>query len=264
MISMQTIYGIHPVLESLKSGGKGIERLILAHGKKGEAVKEILNLAAQKHIAIEYKDRSYIDKIVPTKRHQGIVCFCKEFKYRSFYKIIEDVTSSEKGGFILILDSVMDPQNLGSLIRSGHCFGANAVVIPKNRAASVTPAVVKASAGCAEYISVSQVTNIATTLDLLKREGFWIYGTDVKEGKNIAQFDFSGRIGVVLGGEGSGLRPLVRQKCDFMISIPMEGKIDSLNVSVAGGILLYEIMKSRTSACDMVRPQSPGRKNEIY
>lgn len=241
------IYGIHPILESLKSGGEGIERIILARGKKSDAVKEILAVAERKGIAVKYDERAALDRLAEGKRHQGIICLCREFIYTPLEEIISQCTHSESGGLILILDSILDPQNLGSLIRSGHCFGATGVVIPKNRAAPVTPAVMKASAGSAGHAAISRVVNIGAAIDALKEKGFWIYGADVAKGQDIHNFDYQGRVGLVLGSEGTGLRPLVKGKCDFLITMPMAGRIDSLNVSVAGGILMYEIMRTRHS-----------------
>ncbi len=247
MKSMQAIYGIHPVLETLRSGGEGIETIILVRGKKGDAFREIVKLADQKKIRIKYEDRSTVDRLAMGKRHQGVVCVCEQFSYTPFHDIVLRTKGAESGGVILILDSVTDPQNLGSLIRSAHCFGVQGVVIPKDRAAPVSPAAMKASAGSAGYTAVAQVANIASTIDSLKEEGFWIYGADASKGRDARQFDFSGPVGLVLGSEGAGLPPLDKQKCDFLISIPMVGKIDSLNVSVAGGVLLYEIMRNRRS-----------------
>ena len=185
------------------------------------------------------------------QRHQGIVCLCEEFIYTPLEEVISQCTHSESGGLILILDSILDPQNLGSLIRSGHCFGAKGIIIPKNRAAPVTPAVMKASAGSAGHTAISRVVNIGAAIDTLKEEGFWIYGADVAKGQDTRNFDYQGRVGLVLGSEGTGLRPLVKGKCDFLITMPMAGRIDSLNVSVAGGILMYEIMRNK---CSCVSP----------
>jgi len=244
---MQVIYGIHPILESLKSGGEGIERIIIARGKKNDPIKEILFIAGEKGIAVKYDDRAAIDRLAAGKRHQGIVCLCTEFIYTPLEEIISQCTHSESGGLILILDSILDPQNLGSLIRSGHCFGAKGIVIPKNRAAPVTPTVIKASAGSAGHTVISRVVNIGAAIDALKKEGFWIYGADIAKGQDTQNFDYHGRVGLVLGSEGAGLRPLVKGKCDFLVTMPMVGRIDSLNVSVAGGILMYEIMRNRYS-----------------
>ncbi|MEA2014878.1 MAG: 23S rRNA (guanosine(2251)-2'-O)-methyltransferase RlmB, partial [Thermodesulfobacteriota bacterium] len=147
----------------------------------------------------------------------------------------------------LILDGITDPQNLGSLIRTALCFGVDGLVIPENRAASVTPAVIKASAGAALHLPIAMVVNISRTIDKLKKEGFWIYGADASSGENLHNLDYSNHAGLVMGSEGKGIRSLVRKKCDFLISIPITDPIDSLNVSIAGGIILYEMNLNRNT-----------------
>ncbi len=153
------------------------------------------------------------------------------------------IARPKKNVLILILDGITDPQNLGSLIRTALCFGVAGLVIPENRAASVTPSVIKASAGAALHLPIIKVVNISRTIDQLKEVGFWIYGADADCGEGIRSPDYSNHAGLVLGSEGKGIRPLVRKKCDVLISIPMTGSIDSLNVSVAGGIILYEVTR---------------------
>ncbi|MDD5475024.1 MAG: 23S rRNA (guanosine(2251)-2'-O)-methyltransferase RlmB [Syntrophales bacterium] len=242
---MQVIYGLHPVLEYLRSGGENMEGIILSPDKKGVAVEEILDLARSKGIPVRRERTEAMDRMAQGKRHQGVLSLCGNFAYTPLDDIISEDTSAEENRPLLILDSVTDPRNLGSLVRSAHCFGARCVVIPKDRAAPVTPSVIKASAGSAHHIAICQAANIARTMDLLKEAGYWIYGADASEGVDCRELDYLGRIALVMGSESSGLRPLVRQKCDFLIKVPMEGVIDSLNVSVAGGIILYEAMQCR-------------------
>jgi 23S rRNA (guanosine2251-2'-O)-methyltransferase len=169
---------------------------------------------------------------------------CETFDYSSVDDIIANRRDDFKKNLILILDSITDPQNLGSLIRTAHCCGANGVIIPENRSASVTASVMKASAGAAHHIPVAVVVNLSNTLLYLKEKGFWIYGTDPVSGKYVSTLDYEGHIGLVMGSEGKGMRPLIKKKCDFLLSIPIMGKIDSLNVSVAAGIILYEILRA--------------------
>ncbi len=241
---MQVIFGINPLLEDLKSQTGRVSKIIVAQGKGGEAVEKILSLAKQKGIHIEFKERSHLDRKAGQGSHQGIVGFCEHFAYASVDDIIANRHPDFKYNLILILDSITDPQNLGTLIRTAHCCGANGVIIPENRSASVTGTVIKASAGAANHASIARVVNLSKSIDYLKEQGFWIYGTDPASGKEFGSFDYDGHIGLVMGSEGTGMRPLIRKKCDFLLSIPTKGKIDSLNVSVAAGIILYEILRT--------------------
>lgn len=242
---MQVLYGLHPVLEHLRSGGEDLETILLSPEKRGAAVEEILQRARRKGIPVRRESREAMDRLVPGKRHQGVLSLCGDYAYTPLERIIETDGGRDETSLVLILDSVTDPQNLGSLVRSAHCFGARGVVIPKDRAASVTPAVMKVSAGSARHTALCQVANIARTMEQLKEAGYWIYGADASGGSDCRDLDYRGRVALVLGSEGSGLRPLVRRACDFLVQIPMQGVIDSLNVSVAGGILLYEVARSR-------------------
>ena len=241
---MQVIFGIHSLLEALKSQKEGMGKVIVAHGRGGAAIQKIMNLAKQRVIPVEFRERSYLDRQAGHKFHQGVVGLCENFAYVSVDDVIANRHIDFANDLILILDGITDPQNLGSLIRGAHCFGANGVIIPENRSAAVTAAVVKASAGAAHHIPIAMVVNLSNTIEYLKEKGFWIYGTDPVSGKNVSTFDYKGQIGLVMGSEGRGMRPLIKKKCDFLLSIATMGKIDSLNVSVAAGIILYEILRS--------------------
>jgi len=238
---MQIIYGVHPVAEALRDGGT-IEKVALTREGKQSAISKIVELASRRKIPVVFTDREYLNTIAGTRHHQGVICICEEYRYASMDEILSDCTS-RKNSLILVLDGITDPQNLGSLIRSALCFGAAGLVIPENRAASVTPAVIKASAGAALHLPIVRVVNIARTVDQLKEKGFWIYGADAGCGEGLHSSDYRGHTGLVMGSEGKGIRPLVKKKCDFLISIPMTDRLDSLNVSVAGGIILYEITR---------------------
>jgi 23S rRNA (guanosine2251-2'-O)-methyltransferase len=238
---MQVIYGVHPVAEALKGDGK-IEKIFLTReGRQGSA-REIVDLASRKNIPVVFTDRHKLNAIADTRHHQGVICVCEEYRYADIDQVLAGCTA-QKHTVLLILDGITDPQNLGSLIRTAFCFGAAGLVIPKKRAASVTSSVIKASAGAALHLPIARVANISATIDRLKAEGFWIYGTEANCGQEVRSPDYSDSVGLVLGSEGKGIRPLVRKKCDVLISIPMAGSLDSLNVSVAGGIILYEITR---------------------
>ncbi len=242
---MVIIYGINPALEALEGDGSVIQKVVVARGRSGEKFHKLLSIARQKNIDVEFREREYLDRLAGRAAHQGVVCFGVPFSYVGVDDVIGHCIEPFRDHLVLILDSVTDPQNLGTLIRTAHCFGVNGVIIPENRAASVTPAVLKASAGAAQHTPVARVVNIAQTIDDLKDRGFWIYGAEAEAAEDICRVHYQGHAALVMGSEGKGLRPLVRKKCDFLISIPMGGRIGSLNVSVAAGVILFDIFTKR-------------------
>jgi 23S rRNA (guanosine2251-2'-O)-methyltransferase len=239
---VQVIYGINPLLEVLKDQGKVIIKLVIASGRGGDSIREIMELARRARIPVKFRDRDYLDRQTGGKSHQGVIGFAQDFAYVTVDDIIANRHEEFRNNLVLILDGITDPQNLGSLIRTAHCFGANGVIIPKDRSASITATVMKASSGTAGYTPVAMEVNLSNTIAYLKDKGFWIYGADAEKGENIRTMDYRGHVAVVMGSEGKGIRPLIKKKCDFFISVPMRGKIDSLNVSVAAGIILHEIV----------------------
>ncbi len=239
---MQMIYGINPVMEAIKTVGGGLEKIIVMRSKAGKPVQTILQMAAREGIPVEFRDKSHLEQLAPGESHQGIIGLCKDYGYADVDDIIANRHASLRRDLVLILDGITDPQNLGSLVRTAHCLGANGVIIPEHRAAPVTAAAVKASAGTAYYVPIAMVSNLANTIEYLKTKGFWAYGTYAPDGDDIRSVNFDEKVALVMGSEGKGIRELVRKKCDFLVSIPMLGKIDSLNVSVAAGIAIYEIL----------------------
>ena len=242
---MEVIYGINSIRDLLRRNKDGWEKIFIAAGRKGSSVAEIIDLARTRKIPLEFGERKYLDKIAGTPENQGVVAIYKSFVYADLDILIKNRKEHFNFDLILILDSIMDPQNLGSIIRAAHCLGANGVVIPENRAAQVTAAVNKASAGSVHQLPVARVVNLAQSLDYLKDKGFWIFGADAHDGRSVQDVDFNCSVALVLGGEEKGIRPLIKKKCDFLINIPMAGNFDSLNVSVAAGIVLYEILRQR-------------------
>lgn len=238
---MQVIYGVNPVLEALKLGHGYLEKICISRPAGDQLTKSILGLAKSRGVPVEFRDKANIERLAGSGGHQGIVGLCKKYKYSDVEDIIGNRHSSFKHSIILVADGINDPQNLGSLIRTAHCLGVNGVVIPANRSAQVTAAVVKASAGAAHYMPVAMVVNVASTLDYLKDRGFWIYGTEADAGKPLNSLEYETDIVIVVGSEGGGIRPLIKKKCDFLLSVPMLGKIDSMNVSVAAGIIIYAV-----------------------
>ena len=241
--SFQVIYGINPLWETIKGNPREIVRISVAPGRKGEQILEILEEAARFSIPVVEVGRSKLDMLAGSGVHQGVVATIRPYVYVDLDEMLQSAQENINGQIVVILDSITDPQNLGAIIRTAHCFGAAGVIIPQDRSASVTPTVVKASAGAARHVRVTMVANLSRTIDTLKEKGFWVYGTDAGAGLDPRSATFAGKIALVMGSEGQGLRDLIRKKCDFLLSIPMIGKIGSLNVSVATGIVMHEIFR---------------------
>ncbi len=240
---MQVIYGINPLLEIFLTCPTMVEKIVIAEGRGGEALQKIMKLASDHGVPVEFTGREKVEKLAPRRIHQGIVGLCREHAYATVDDVIANRHKKSRYDLIIILDSINDPQNLGAIIRTAHCCGANGVIIPSNRAASVTASVVKASAGAVYRIPTAMTVNLVRTIEYLKDKGFWIYGADAASEDSFHTPDYEGHIGLVLGNEGLGIRPLIRKKCDFLISIPIRGEVASLNVSAAAGVILYEILR---------------------
>lgn len=242
---MEVIYGVNTIRDLIRQSKDGWEKIIIASGRGGSSVKEIIELAQRRKIPLEFCERKYLDKLSGTSENQGIVALYKSFVYADLDVLIANRNKSFNFDLIVVLDSIMDPQNLGSIIRTAYCMGANGVIIPEDRAAQVTAAVYKSSAGSVNQIPVARVVNLAQSLDYLKDKGFWAFGADAQEGRNLKDMDFNCSVALLMGGEEKGIRPLLKKKCDFLITIPMAGNFDSFNVSVAAGIIQYEIIGQR-------------------
>ncbi len=240
---MQVIYGINPLLEVLIAQPEQLKKVVIVAGREGDGVKQILKLAAEHGIPVEFSAKDRMEKLAPRQVHQGVAAICRAHAYATVDEVVAHRHEKSKHNLVVLLDSVTDPQNLGSIIRTAHCCGANGVIIPENRAASVTASVSKASAGAVQYLPTAMVVNLAHTIEYLKERGFWIYGADAAAQTDIQAPDYEGNIALVMGSEGRGIRPLIVKKCDFLISIPMRGQVASLNVSVATGVILFEILR---------------------
>ena len=238
------IVGRNPVLEALKSG-KPIEKIFFLFGVQGGSVGKIRHLAKQRGILCADVGREKFEEMVGDAPAQGIAALAAEKSYVDVDDILAVADSRREAPFLLVLDEIEDPQNLGALIRTAECAGVHGVVIPKHHAAHVSTAVGKASAGASEHMSVAKVTNIAACLDELKEAGVWVVGAAPEGVKIFTEIDYSMPVAVVIGSEGKGLRKLVREKCDFLVKIPLFGKVESLNASVAGALLMYEVVKKR-------------------
>lgn len=237
------VEGRNPVLEALRSR-RTIEKILVAKGERTGSIREILKKARENKIVIQEVERSRLDQLSVSGAHQGVIAFVTPYTYVTIDHILKRAADRGEDPFVIVLDGLTDPHNLGSILRTAECCGAHGVIIPKRRAVGLTPAAIKASAGAVEFIPVAKVTNISSTLDDLKDRGLWVAGADMK-GEVYTRANLTGPIALVIGGEGSGLGRLVKEKCDFLISIPLKGEIESLNASVAAGILMYEVLRQR-------------------
>lgn len=240
-----TIEGRNAVLEAFRSG-KTIDKLFVMDGCKDGPIMSILREAKKSDTIIKYVEKDRLDKMSQTGRHQGVIANAAAYEYAQVEDILQAARDKNEAPFIFILDGIEDPHNLGAIIRTANLSGAHGVIIPKRRAAGLTATVLKTSAGALNYTPVAKVTNIATTIEDLKKEGLWFVCADMG-GEVMYNLDLKGAIGLVIGNEGEGVSRLVREKCDFVASIPMKGNIDSLNASVAAGVLAYEIVRQRMS-----------------
>lgn len=237
------IFGRNAVKELL-ANGRDIEKLYILQGEREGSVNVLLGIAADRKLPIHEVDKARLDSIALGGNHQGIIAIAAERNYATVEEILDYAAEKGEAPFIIILDGVEDPHNLGALIRSAECCGAHGVIIPKRRAVGLTSTAVKASAGAAEHMRVAKVTNIASTIDDLKEKGLWFYAADM-DGDTYYNTDLSGAVGLVMGSEGFGISRLVKEKCDFVVSIPLYGSVNSLNVSCAGAVLMTEVARQR-------------------
>ena len=237
------IVGRNAVTEALRSR-REIDTLLVAKGDRSGSIGAIIAKCRERGIVIKEVDRRKLDKICSSCNHQGVAAYGSVSKYADLEDILKAAQEKGKDPFLVILDEIEDPHNLGSIIRTADACGCDGIIIPKRHGVSLTYSVGKVSAGAVEYVPVARVTNLAATIDLLKEKGFWIYGADMG-GDMWNEKDYSGKTALVVGSEGFGISRLVKEKCDFIVSLPMRGKINSLNAGVAAGILMYEITKKR-------------------
>lgn len=240
------IEGRNAVLEAFRAG-KTIDKLFVLDGCQNGPVKSILREAKKTDTIINFVDKERLDRLANSGHHQGVVAQAAAYEYAEVEDILNAAKEKGEAPFIFILDEIEDPHNLGAIIRTANLCGAHGVIIPKRRAVGLTATVAKTSAGAVNYTPVAKVTNIAKTIEELKKEGMWFVCADM-DGQTMYDLNLTGPIGLVIGNEGAGVSRLVKEKCDFTASIPMKGDIDSLNASVAAGVLAYEIVRQRLKA----------------
>lgn len=243
---MEVIYGIHAVEEALRSRGRAFEYVAVARDRKDAKLQRIVDACREAGVALRFEGRDQLTRIARSQTHQGVVAVAAQKKYDD----LEAILTTKRGqySFVIVLDGVEDPHNLGAVLRTADAAGVDGVVIPERRAVGVNATVVKASAGASEHVPVAKVTNIARTLEEIKERNIWTVGLDERGTQTYDQVDYKMDCAIVLGAEGHGLHELVRKKCDFLVSIPMLGKVSSLNVSVAGAVVMYEVARQRRAA----------------
>ncbi|PTL38482.1 23S rRNA (guanosine(2251)-2'-O)-methyltransferase RlmB [Alkalicoccus saliphilus] len=238
------VAGKNPVIEALK-GERTVHKVLIAEGTTKGQVQQVMKLCRDKKVQVQNVPKKKLDQIAGA-HHQGVLAYIAAFEYAEVDELFDRAEARGELPFILILDELEDPHNLGSILRTADASGAHGVIIPKRRSVSLTATVAKASAGAIEYVPVARVTNIAKTMDELKDRGLWFVGTDAKGSQDYREVDFDMPTGIVIGSEGKGMSRLVREKCDFLVQIPLLGKVTSLNASVAASLLMYEVYRRRS------------------
>lgn len=237
------VEGRNPVIEAFRSG-KTVDKLFVLDGCQDGPIRTILREAKKRDTIVHFVSKERLDQLSQTKHHQGVIAVCAAYAYAQVEDILQAARDKGEDPFIILLDGIEDPHNLGAILRTANLAGAHGIIIPKNRAVGLTPTVAKVSAGAINYTPVARVTNLASAIDSLKKEGLWFACADM-DGQLMYRQNLKGPIGLVIGNEGSGVSRLVKEKCDFTISVPMKGDVDSLNASVAAGVLAYEIVRQR-------------------
>ncbi|MDP4095970.1 23S rRNA (guanosine(2251)-2'-O)-methyltransferase RlmB [Paenibacillus sp. P96] len=239
------IAGKHSVIEALRSG-RTINKIWVADNAQKHLTQPIIAEAKKAGVIVQQADKRKLDQMVPGIQHQGVVAQAAPHAYAEVEDLLAAAADKGQAPFLILLDEIEDPHNLGSILRTADCTGAHGVIVPKRRSAAVTATVSKTSAGAVEYVPVARVSNLAQTIDRLKEEGIWVVGTDVNATESVFGHGvFTGPVAIVIGNESKGVGRLVREKCDVLVKLPMEGRINSLNASVAAGVVMYEVLRGR-------------------
>jgi 23S rRNA (guanosine2251-2'-O)-methyltransferase len=241
---MSYLLGIHAVEEALQAG-RPLDRIVIAIGRHGTRMEEIVRRARERGVPVRFEDRGQLDRLAMSRDHQGVIALAASRAALALEDLLEKKTGQS---LLVLLDGVEDPQNLGAIVRTALAAGAEGVIIPERRAAGLSDAVSRASAGALEHLPVARVKNLVRAMKQLKETGYWLIGLDETAKQIYTEAKFTGNIGIVLGGEGRGLHELTRKRCDFIVSIPTTGPVRSLNVSVAAGVVLFEAVRQRRNA----------------
>lgn len=238
------VEGRNAVIELLESG-KDINKIFITKGERHGSIYKIISMAKENKVILVEKEKRKMEEMAQTENYQGVIAIVPPYEYCEIEDILQEAQKKQEEPFVLILDGIEDPHNLGSIIRTAETAGVHGIIIPKRRAATVNSTVSKVSAGAVQHMKIARVTNLSDAIERLKKEGLWICGTDINTNTYYYDQDLTGAIGIVIGNEGNGMSQKVRKNCDFLIKIPMKGKITSLNASVSTGIVLYEAVKQR-------------------
>jgi 23S rRNA (guanosine2251-2'-O)-methyltransferase len=238
---MNWITGFHAVEEAL-AAGRPLDRIVIARGRHGERIGEVIRLAKAKNVPVRMEDRQQVDRLTGTRDHQGVAALGAAKPAIQLEDLLRAKTAN---GLLVLLDGIEDPHNLGAIVRTSLAAGAQGVVIPERRAVGLTDTVERASAGALAHLAVARVTNLVRSMEAMKEAGYWLVGLDERAEKNYTEVDLKGSVGIVLGSEGDGLHELTRKRCDFLVSIPTSGPVRALNVSVAAGVMLFEAVRQR-------------------
>lgn len=241
---MDRLTGIHAVREALEAS-RPLDSLVVAKGTHGTRIEELVRLARKEGVPVRFEERVHVDRAAGTREHQGVVAFVSSAPSANFHDLLKSQPQASVPGLLVLLDGVEDPQNLGAIVRTSLAAGAQGIIIPERRSAGLTDAVARASAGALAHLPVARVTNLSRAMEEMKEAGYWLVGLDERAEQRHTTADFTIPVGVVLGGEGKGLHALVRERCDFLVSIPTTGPVRALNVSVAAGIVLFEVVRQR-------------------
>ena len=239
---MNWLTGFHAVEEAL-AAGRALDRIVIARGRHGERVEAVVQLARSKSVPVRFEERSQIDRLAGTREHQGIAALAAA---KPALELEDLLAAKTPQGLLVLLDGLEDPHNLGAIVRTALAAGANGVIIPERRAVGLTDTVERASAGALAHLPVARVKNLVRAMEEMKEAGYWLIGLDERAEKKYTEADFSGQVGIVLGSEGEGLHELTRKRCDFLVSIPTSGPVRALNVSVAAGVVLFEVVRQRS------------------
>jgi 23S rRNA (guanosine2251-2'-O)-methyltransferase len=252
---LRVVYGMNPVRELLRSEEGGVAELWLAEGAdRPRAFAEMERAGRERGAKVRTAPRARLDRLAGVTQHQGVVAVVADYRYREVEQILAAAAASGRPPLVVLLDGVEDPHNLGAVVRSAHALGAHGVILPRDRAAGVTPVVAKASAGAIEHVAVARVTNLVRCIEELKEAGLWSVVAVPDGDQDLARVDLRGPTALVLGGEGQGVRPLVRRTCDHAVRIPMLGRVGSLNASAAAAIVLYEAARQRAESAGSIKP----------
>lgn len=246
--AQEVLYGCHPVAEALAAGRRRFYRLMVDRKVLSARQARIVQMAERRGVARETLTSAQIGALCGSDQHQGVAAAVSPLPVDPLEPTVAAALDGQRACLLVLLDSIVDPNNLGAIVRSAHCAGADALIIPKDRAAGATPAVSKASAGAVEHVRLCRVTNLASTILWLKEQGIWAAGLAMEADRTVFEADLKGRLALVVGSEEKGLRPLIRRHCDYLISIPLCGRVDSLNASAAAAVVLYEALRQRRSA----------------